>query len=336
MSADGVPSHDDRLQGAGDRAFRVLVLFLTFDPEKTKGVRAVLGDFFKAREGIEFTVVEIDNANEQREWQSASTEGWPCRAFAVGGDNTAHEFTGWDRGWREVRARLPETFDVVLMVNDALANSKPLEALEAIDADIIRQLPAQKTVLGWVDTFSRVNPDPLDTLAQPMRIGGQACRKWLCTTFFMVPRSVFEKLYPVTSFSTANEVFTRYCPEKPFRESAPLSQNYQEFLYTHQTKVWRRGDKRGYVLSETTFPLFKNKVRNILNEHALSIKLWKLGVGHVNLATFDRPSRGLGIKHDQVKGSAGTRLRKLRLLSWRQFFHEVIPPLLKRRGLRSS
>ena len=124
-----MPSHDDRLQGAGDRAFRVLVLFLTFDPEKTKGVRAVLGDFFKAREGIEFTVVEIDNANEQREWQSASTEGWPCRAFAVGGDNTAHEFTGWDRGWREVRARLPETFDVVLMVNDALANSKPLAGL---------------------------------------------------------------------------------------------------------------------------------------------------------------------------------------------------------------
>jgi hypothetical protein len=187
-----------------------------------------------------------------------------------------------------------------------------------------------------VDTFSRVSPEPLDTLAHPMRIQDEVCRKWLCTTFFMVPEPVFEKLYPITTFSSLGDIFTRYNPEKPFRESAPLSQNYRDFLYTHQTRVWRRGDKRGYVLDEKTFPLFQNKVRNIINEHALSVRLWNLGVGHVNLSIFDRPSRGLGIAHDQVKGADCWRLRHLRLLSRRQFFHEVIPPMLEQRGLCSS
>jgi len=139
MSADGVPSHDDRLQGAGDRAFRVLVLFLTFDPEKTKGVRAVLGDFFKAREGIEFTVVEIDNANEQREWQSASTEGWPCRAFAVGGEHvskrislsgqTVKPYTIFDAsitkglGFAELMLRVDNMFDKVYAASGFSARS---------------------------------------------------------------------------------------------------------------------------------------------------------------------------------------------------------------------
>ncbi len=315
---------------------RVLVLFLTFDPEKKKNIRTFLGNFFQQRQSIDFTVVEIDNANEADGWSVAPDGAWPCEAYTVGGDNSAHEFTGWDKGWREARTRLTRPFDVVLMVNDALANSKPLEALDAIDAGIIRQLPAQNTALGWVDTFSRVNPEPIDLLTHPIRINGKACRKWLCTTFFMVPERVFEKLVPVTSFAGMDDVFTRNDPEKPFLDSAPLSQNYRDFLFTHQTRVWRRGDKRGYVLDETTFPLFKNKVRNILNEHALGVKLWEQGVGHVNLAIFDRPPRGLGIPHDKAKGPAWLRLLRLRLWSWRQFFHEVIPPMLKRRGWRKS
>lgn len=335
MNAESQAAPEMRWPVARDNAFRALVLFLTFDAEKKKDVRTFLGDFFKARQGIDFTVVEIDNADEQLAWQAALEGDWPCRAFTVGGDNAAHEFTGWDRGWREARTRLSEKFDVVLMVNDALANSKPLQALDSIDAGTIRQLPGQNTVLGWVDTFSRVNPEPIDTLATPFRIQGKACRKWLCTTFFMVPEPVFEKLYPVTTFPSLDEIFTRYNPEKPFRASAPLSQDYRDFLYTHQTRVWRRGNKRGYVLDEKTFPLFKNKVRNIINEHALSVKLWNLGVGHVNLAIFDRPSRGLGVSSDKVKGPAWWRLVQIRLLSWRQFFHEVIPPVLKQRGLRS-
>ncbi|MEZ6011345.1 MAG: hypothetical protein R3C08_05675 [Hyphomonas sp.] len=319
-----------------DAETNVLVLFLTFDPEKKRNIRAFLGNFFQQRKGVGFTVIEIDNADESAGWAAAPEGAWPCEAYTLGGDNTAHEFTGWDKGWREARSRLARPFDLVLMVNDALANSKPLSALDAIDAGIIRQLAAQNTVLGWVDTFSRVNPEPLDQLSHPMQINGRPCRKWLCTTFFLVPVKVFEKLVPVTSFADTAEVFTRYNPEKPFRESAPLSQNYRDFLYTHQTRVWRRGDKRGYKLDMTTFPLFRNKVRNVLNEHALGVKLWELGVGHVNLAIFDRPPRGLGIPHDKAKGPAWFRLLRLRFWSWRQFFHEVIPPMLKRHGWRKS
>lgn len=270
---------------------RVLVLYLTFDEQKKQNVRGVLSAFFDRLSETSFTVVEIDNADETLGWAHAPGDWWDCPAYVVGGDNTAHEFTGWDKGWKEATERLGADFDVVLMVNDALANSKPLAALDAIDSGLIRELSATNTVLGWVDTFSRVHPEAIDTVFSPMRLWGRACRKWLCTTFFMTSAKTFARLTPLTTVDAFDELFSDD-PENPFRSDAPLSANYRDFLYTHQTRVWKRGDQRGYALDHESLPLFKNKVRNIINEHALGAKLWRLGVGHVNLAIFDRPRAG--------------------------------------------
>ncbi len=312
------------------KATRVLVLFLTFDREKKARVRKALSDFFSAHDALSFTVVEIDNADVEAPWTPASEGRWPCEAFQVGGDNRAHEFTGWDHGWREAQTHLPQQWDLVLVVNDALMNSKPLAALDALDADLIAQLAKQNTVLGWVDTFARVNPDPLDTIRHPMRLYGEPCRKWLCTTFFLAPAKIFAAISPMTSVTELDDLFVRTGAMAPFRADAPLSENYRKFLLDHQRRVWKRDDKRGYELNEETFDLFRAKVRNIVNEHRLGVKFWRTGVNHINLAIFDRRPRGLGLDTNNPPRNPLLRTLKLRVLSQWQLLREIAPPALER------
>ncbi len=312
------------------KATRILVLFLAFDREKKARVRAALSNFFSAHDALSFTVVEIDNANVDAPWAPAPEGRWPCDAFQTGGDNRAHEFTGWDRGWREAQSHLPQQWDLVLVVNDALMNSKPLAALDALDADLISQLAKQKTVLGWVDTFARVNPDPLDTITQPMRLYGAPCRKWLCTTFFFAPANIFAAISPMTSVTELDELFVRTGAMAPFRTDAPLSENYRKFLIDHQQNVWRRGNTRGYELNEETFDLFRTKVRNIINEHRLGVKFWRAGASHINLAIFDRRPRGLGLDTNKPLRNPLLRTLKLRALSQWQLLREIAPPALER------
>ena len=137
----------------------------------------------------------------------------------------------------------------------------------------------------------------------------------------------FAKVAPMTTVASFDQLFKPSIDENPFLDAAPLSENYKEFLLSHQRRVWKRDNKRGYTLDEQSFDLFRSKVRNIINEHSLGVKFWRAGVRHVNLAIFDRRPRGLGLPTTITnKAFPALRLMKWRFLSQWQLLRELVPP----------
>ena len=76
---------------------KALILFLEYDENKTSRVIPVLEQIIERCNNINFTLVHINNRYTKLSWQLLRTE--PLIEYLVGGDNSCHEFSGWDKGW---------------------------------------------------------------------------------------------------------------------------------------------------------------------------------------------------------------------------------------------
>ena len=96
---------------------------MAWKPENVLAVRAELQAMILRCSGVAWTFLEIDNADPERPFEEIG--GSPVVECRIGGDNTHQEFSGWDKGWMAARQHFDERFDVVVIANDALKNSKP-------------------------------------------------------------------------------------------------------------------------------------------------------------------------------------------------------------------
>jgi hypothetical protein len=261
--------------------FRTLILFLQYDEQKSERVFPVLRQIIKRCNQISFTLVHIDNLHSHTAWELVRTE--PFEEYTVGGDNRCHEFSGWDKGWNLAREKIDEPFHVVITANDALLNSKPTHELDCISNQLLDYVAQNEAVVGWVDTFSRVSPDPIDMLFRPMSVFGHSVRLWVSTCFIVFSSCVFEAVAPLTSFLDTDRVYHRHFEEGVFRPHCGLSPGYQEFLLRHQSAVW---SNRQYVLSAETFRRFQSKTRSIINESLLGHRISRTGARMLDLATL--------------------------------------------------
>ncbi len=284
-----------------------LVLFLTYDRAKAVRAREFLSACLGRWRGLDWTVVEIDNQQCERPWEPAAAAAG--RWFTVGGDNDCAEFSGLDRGWHESARRLGEDFDFILLTNDALLNSKPADQVERLEEELIRQAVSGGVAIGWIDTFARVSPRPLDTCLKPMRLLGRPLRRWLCSAFLILPLAVFRRVIPLAAVSDTAAIYGDF--ERPFRSGCGLSRNYQQFLLDHQARKWYRR----YRLSAETFPTFKAKTRSIINEHLLAVRLLATGADWLDL--------GAAARERKANPTAPPDLRRLLVASTRQWRGEV-------------
>ncbi len=248
-------SADDRL--------RLSVVFLQFDRQKYAVALERLVSLVTGFESVDPQIVVVDNANPGF-WQHEISD----RIVQVGGDNSAWEFSAFDRGIDFLATR-NRSADILAFATDAFLAYGD-DYLDLIDATTLKYCLELRSCVGWVDSFG-----------QDLAACGHHYRDWMRTSFFLLPAELLPAIAPLT---TPLEPQTLFGPTAatPFLESAPLSAGLKQrllaWLTTRETdialeEVWHSQIE----LSDDTFAFFKAKVSAILREHLLSARLQSSG-----------------------------------------------------------
>jgi hypothetical protein len=136
-----------------------------------------------------------------------------------------------------------------------------------------------------VDSYVDVSPTPLDLDSSPMEIFGHAARWWVCTTFIVFARPVFERVFPLTRFDEIDRVYFDAYTGEAFRPDCGLNQTYREFLVAHQARVWYRK----YELNAENYDLFRSKTAMIINEQLIGVRIAEAGARCIDLKALEQP-----------------------------------------------
>ncbi len=243
---------------------RLSVIFVQYDRKKyalaLERLVSLLADF----ESLDFIVAVVDNANPGF-WQHRVSE----HIVQVGGDNSAWEFSAFDRGI-EFLAEEGREADIYAFVTDAfLAYGE--DYLELIDEATLKYCLGLDSCVGWVDSFMG-----------DLEACGYSYRDWMRTSFFFLPAGLLNAAMPMTTPLDPSIIFGPSAAS-PFLESAPLSGNLQENLLAWLTRektdvaleeVWHSQ----LELADSSFDFFKAKVLAILREHLFSARFQSLEV----------------------------------------------------------
>ncbi|MBI3400179.1 MAG: glycosyltransferase [Acidobacteria bacterium] len=240
--------------------------------------RAALGLLIPALQrvfpGANVRTVVVDNARA----------GEPDRAIdrtcdRVSGDNTLHEFSGWDRGlaWLDARCELkPES--IVVLANDTVARADKRGWVQSLTADRARAA-ADGALVGWVEEYPR-----------EVEIFGLPLRHFIDTSLVIAQRRTFAALGPFArrpADGTFDDVFADDWHHF-FREPSPLSENYRVYLRTYffGERIDSDFDQRWYAhesIAGHNFDAFKAKLRCVFCEHLLSARARQLGIPLVDI-----------------------------------------------------
>lgn len=242
------------------------IVFVRFDRRKHAGAWETLREHCSRLGQRRQAAVIVDNARPASQAPSEE-DGVPV----IAGDNGAWEFSAFDSGiaWLRDRGRL---FDLTLLVTDAFRayGDSFLAWTDRHVLDFCRRMPA---VAGWIDSFE-----------EPLRLLGSDYDAWLRTSYVVVPSPVLQRIQPL-AWPLPDALFSSDW-HSPWHADAPLSDALQRalehWLVPGQGGLSAHPDRptwhSRFELDEGTFPLFRDKVRAILREHLLSIRLAGAGV----------------------------------------------------------
>jgi len=207
------------------------------------------------------TTIVVDNSLPRSELQVL-----PGNVTVIGGDSSFREFSAWDRGLAQLD-RMRESVDLVHL-STITFDTLYTEYLNCFDAPLLEAVASAEAAVGHVDYYD-----------DPVGILGRESQHWIRTCFFFLPPSAILALRSMVSFEQAEALFSND-PAKPFREDAPVSHRFQEYILS-----WLTGEGTGqgvtwhsrFDLSAETLAHFQQKAMAIINEHLLSIRLREIG-----------------------------------------------------------
>jgi hypothetical protein len=205
----------------------------------------------------------------------------------VGGDNSAREFSAFDRGLEYLGGQIWD-FDFVHLATSAF-NTLYTAYLDRFDTDLLRAVRGRSVCLGHVDCYN-----------EPVDVFTYRSQHWLRTSFVVLPPSEVKALGSLVSVHDRALFFTGDST-RPFREDAPLSDNYKRYIMD-----WLEGQDigqgvrwhSGFALTPETLASFEKKALAILNEHLFAIRLRALGCRVVDvtwLASVYPQAAGRGV-----------------------------------------
>jgi hypothetical protein len=234
------------------------------------------------------------------------------RLVHVGGDNSAWEFSAFDRGLEYVRERGSHPEVVVLATDALLAYGDAY--LDLVDNETVAWTRGRAAGVGWIDSFM-----------QACEILGHRYDSWLRTSLVFLPWTQAVSLGRLAIELDERRFFSGD-PEHPFLPDAPLSGNLQELLLQWLTTGPGAGGNDGggwhsrFVLDAGCLGYFQDKVQAILREHLLGARLRELGVPAFDLrAVRELSRRRLGSGIDEPT------LRRWQWLGWIDEIGELPP-----------
>jgi glycosyltransferase involved in cell wall biosynthesis len=246
------------------RSIKLSVVFVQYFQKKYRGALEQLIALLNRLPSIEATLVVVDNA-QPGTWDHEIT----AQMVHLGGDNSSHEFSAFDRGLSYLEASTIET-DVYAFVTDAFTAYGD-RYLDLIDAETIGSCLDLEACIGWVDAFGPT-----------LHALGYDYRCWMRTSLFFMPASVLPRVAPICTPLEGARIFGSDAT-LPFLEDCDLSPNLRQSLLAWLTTV--PTDVTGvdswhsqFELTDRTFERFQKKVGAILREHLLSAKLQRLSI----------------------------------------------------------
>ncbi len=180
----------------------------------------------------------------------------------IGGDNSAWEFSAWDRGLRYLGERI-WSFDLVHLVTSAF-DSLYTAYLDRFDTRMLCAMVRRPLCLGHIDCYN-----------EPVRLLSFRSQHWMRSSFLFTPPS---EIMTLRSLVSLKEPVIMFGPssDTPFAPNAEISANYQRYILD-----WLTGGDIGqgttwhsqFALTPESLSLFQAKAAAIMNEHLLSIRL---------------------------------------------------------------
>lgn len=227
------------------------VIFVQYDQTRYRHSFSVLLEVLKPLQDWQIFTLRVDNKHEDQELQS-------CDNFTmkVGGDNTLFEFSGWMKGWETLTEEKGEC-DCYLFVTDAfLVYEDHYQNL--LDSELLNFLMREQAVSGLID-LPPIHFKNLKLMDWQMNF-------WVRSSFFLVPLAVLQRMQSLISIQEIDPFCDLKFQGNAFRADSPLSLNYREYLEQWLTQGWHSA----FPLTEENWERFRNKIRSVLNEHALT------------------------------------------------------------------
>ncbi len=240
---------------------RLAVIFVEYDRQVCGGsekIFQILQGYVSEIDGCETVFLRVDNKNTRQETKRVGRS-----IHLLGGDNQFHEFSGWQKGLATLKA-LSIRYDLVLFVNDMFLAPGPSFLPDYISCDLLLQAINNKQIIGRIDsTFEHYTALDYDT------------SRWVCTNCFLAPKAALDAIGDLVSIrDNLDDILPiRYPGPEIYKVGAPLNTAYKKWLVEWLTQKWHSR----FPIEEETWPLFRAKVRNILNESLLTARFVEAG-----------------------------------------------------------
>ncbi len=177
----------------------------------------------------------------------------------IKGDNTVHEFSGWDKGLEYIKNKNIE-YDIVIFANDAFLAPSGYYSPRMIMCDESIGLCYKNGFFGSIMNCGN------------FKINNKKVEKYIRTNCFMLSKKIINSIDGVTSFDLD---FINKCIDKEisfpyFKDNAPLNSFVKENIINNLTKFWHSAFKL-----EDNWELFRMKSLMLLNELFLYTKISK-------------------------------------------------------------
>jgi len=242
-------------------AARILTILARFGTERyPHALQEIDGVFARQLRAVDRTVVIVDNALPRDHMEERLDH------VLIGGDNRAREFSAFDRALEFVGADI-WSYDLVHFATSAF-NTLYVAYLDRFEAGVLSAVTGRGVCVGHIDCYN----DPVDVLTF-------RSQHWMRSCFLFLPPAEVKALGRLTSIVDGSRLFSGN-PDEPFRDTAPVSRNYRDYVTT-----WLTGGDIGqgvewhstFRLTRETLPAFEQKAISIFNEHLLAIRLRALG-----------------------------------------------------------
>jgi hypothetical protein len=240
---------------------RVLTILARFGTEQYARAEREIDDIFRRRmPEVERVVLVVDNAMTEAPVAERGSR------MLIGGDNTAQEFSAFDRAVEFVGPDIWR-YDLVHFATSAF-NTLHTEYLERFATPLLEAAANRPACLGHIDCYN-----------QAVEIAGFRSQHWVRSCFFFLPPAEVKALGSFVAIRDGSCFFS-HDPEAPFRPDAPLSHQYRQYIVD-----WLTGGDIGqgvrwhskFELTHEALPSFERKAVAIMNEQLLAVRLRAMG-----------------------------------------------------------
>ncbi len=254
---------DHRVKRPKQRTRRLSAILVQYDRQKYSGAVERLVALLESLETVDYRLVVVDNANPGG-WSHEVSR----RIVHAGGDNSAWEFSGFDRGLACLRGEIES--DLFVFATDAFLAWGD-DYLELIDDRTVEQCLELEACAGWTDSFQR-----------ECTLLGYAYNCWLRSSFLWMPADAVRRIRPLEHRFDPRQFFGPSAAA-PFLPTAPLNDTLKSqilgWLTTHaQGRQLDEAWHSRFELDDDTLEKFQRKSLAIFREHLLSARLREVGI----------------------------------------------------------